>query len=196
MTKRFFLTIALVISGLAAFCQTVMSGDQRTKVMQNIEKKAAATSTLQCSFTQTRTSSLLTDPVVMKGHLSFNKPSDVVWDYDSPQKRTIKVSDNSVTVTADGKTTALNPRIKKMVQGFTSLMMGESGKLLDEKLFDVTMLDCDKTYRAEMTPLRKDMQRLFAKITFRFAKDTCQVEAITLSEREGDEVNIEFEEMK
>lgn len=196
MTKRIFLTIALVISGLAVFCQTVMSGDQRAKVMQNIEKKAAATSTLQCSFTQTRTSSLLTDPVVMKGHLSFNKPSDVVWDYDSPQKRTIKVSDNSVTVTADGKTTELNPRIKKMVQGFTLLMMGESGKLLDEKLFDVTMLDCDKTYRAEMTPLRKDMQRLFAKIIFSFAKDSYQVEAVTLSEREGDEVAIEFYDIK
>ena len=83
-----------------------------------------------------------------------------------------------------------------MVQGFTSLFLNESGKMLDEKLFDVTLLDCGKSYRAEMTPLRKDMQRLFAKIIFRFAKDSYQVEAVTLSEREGDEVNIEFEEMK
>jgi len=194
--KKTLLTLFLLLSVTVAWCQTVLNGTQRTQVMQKIERVAAATNNLQRTFTQTRTSSLLAEPVVMTGKLSFNRPDDVVWEYDSPQQRTIKVSKNNVTVTADGKTTELNPRIKKMVQGFTSLFMNESGKMLDEKLFNVTMLDCDKSYQAEMTPLRKDMQRLFAKITFRFAKDTCQVEAITLSEREGDEVLIEFYDLK
>jgi len=194
--RKTLLTLFLLLSVTAAWCQTVLTGTQRTQVMQKIERVAAATNNIQRTFTQTRTSSLLAEPVVMTGKLSFNRPDDVVWEYDSPQQRIIKVSKNNVTVTADGKTTELNPRIKKMVQGFTSLFMDENGKMLDEKLFDVTLLDCGKTYRAEMTPLRKDMQRLFAKIVFRFAKDSCQVEAITLSEREGDEVNIEFEEMK
>lgn len=194
--KKTLLTLFLLLSVTVAWCQTVLNGTQRTQVMQKIERVAAATNNLQRTFTQTRTSSLLAEPVVMTGKLSFNRPDDVVWEYDSPQQRTIKVSKNNVTITADGKTTELNPRIKKMVQGFTSLFMNESGKMLDEKLFNVTMLDCDKSYRAEMKPLRKDMQRLFAKITFRFAKDTCQVEAITLSEREGDEVLIEFYDLK
>ena len=194
--RKTLLTLFLLLSVTAAWCQTVLTGTQRTQVMQKIERVAAATNNIQRTFTQTRTSSLLAEPVVMTGKLSFNRPDDVVWEYDSPQQRIIKVSKNNVTVTADGKTTELNPRIKKMVQGFTSLFLNESGKMLDEKLFDVTLLDCGKSYRAEMTPLRKDMQRLFAKIVFRFAKDSCQVEAITMSEREGDEVNIEFEEMK
>ena len=194
--RKTLLTLFLLLSVTAAWCQTVLTGTQRTQVMQKIERVAAATNNIQRTFTQTRTSSLLAEPVVMTGKLSFNRPDDVVWEYDSPQQRIIKVSKNNVTVTADGKTTELNPRIKKMVQGFTSLFLNESGKMLDEKLFDVTLLDCGKSYRAEMTPLRKDMQRLFAKIIFRFAKDSYQVEAVTLSEREGDEVNIEFEEMK
>lgn len=194
--RKTLLTLFLLLSVTAAWCQTVLTGTQRTQVMQKIERVAAATNNIQRTFTQTRTSSLLAEPVVMTGKLSFNRPDDVVWEYDSPQQRVIKVSKNNVTVTADGKTTELNPRIKKMVQGFTSLFLNESGKMLDEKLFDVTLLDCGKSYRAEMKPLRKDMQRLFAKIVFRFAKDSCQVEAITLSEREGDEVNIEFDEMK
>lgn len=194
--RKTLLTLFLLLTVTAAWCQTVLTGTQRTQVMQKIESVAAATKNLQRTFTQTRTSSLLAEPMVMTGKLSFNRPDDVVWEYDSPQQRIIKVSKNNVTVTADGKTTDLNPRIKKMIQGFTSLFMDENGKMLDEKLFNVTLLDCGKTYRAEMKPLRKDMQRLFAKIVFRFAKDSCQVEAITLSEREGDEVNIEFEEMK
>lgn len=193
--KRTILALAIMMSCLTAICQTVISGGQRTKVMQDIEDKAASTSSLQCLFTQTRTSSLLAEPIVTKGHLTFSKPNEVLWEYDLPQ-RTIKVSGNSVSVTADGKTTELNPRIKKMIQGFTSLFMNEGGKMLDERLFDVTMLDCGTTYRAVMTPLRKDMQRLFAKITFSFTKDSCQVEAITMSEREGDEVTIEFYDIK
>lgn len=194
--RKTLLTLFLLLTFTAAWCQTVLTGTQRTQVMQKIERVAVATKNLQRTFTQTRTSSLLAEPMVMTGKLSFNRPDDVVWEYDSPQQRIIKVSKSNVTVTADGKTTDLNPRIKKMIQGFTSLFMDENGKMLDEKIFNVTLLDCGKTYRAEMKPLRKDMQRLFAKIVFRFAKDSCQVEAITLSEREGDEVNIEFEEMK
>ena len=194
--KHLFIVFIILLTNLVALCQTPLVGVQREQVINDIESAAVATNSMQRSFVQTRTSSLLTDQIVMKGRFCYTKPSDVIWEYVSPQQRIIKVMGKDVTITTEGNTTLVNPRIKKMVQGFSGMLMGNKAQMLDGMVFNIDIYEEKNTYRALLKPKRRDLQKLFSQMELEFGKETKQVEAITLIERQGDEVKIEFEEMK
>lgn len=194
--KHLFIVFIILLTNLVALCQAPLVGVQREQVINDIESAAVATNSMQRSFVQTRTSSLLTDQIVMKGRFCYTKPSDVIWEYVSPQQRIIKVTGKDVTITTEGNTTPVNPRIKKMVQGFSGMLMGNKAQMLDGRVFKIDIYEEKNTYRAVLKPKRRDLQKLFSQMELEFGKETKQVEAITLIERQGDEVKIEFEEMK
>ncbi len=194
--KHLFIVFIIMLTNLVALCQTPLVGVQREQVINDIESTAVATNSMQRSFVQTRTSSLLTDQIVMKGRFCYTKPSDVIWEYVSPQQRVIKVTGKDVTITTEGNTTPVNPRIKKMVQGFSEMLMSNKAQMLDGRVFNMDIYEEKNTYRAVLRPKRRDLQKLFSQMELEFGKETKQIEAITLIERQGDEVKIEFEEMK
>ena len=69
-------------------------------------------------------------------------------------------------------------------------------KLLDDSMFDITLFDDGKIWRAEMKPLRKDMKRMFSLLTFCFDKKTAVIAVVEMTDAEGNLTQIQFEEKK
>jgi outer membrane lipoprotein-sorting protein len=68
--------------------------------------------------------------------------------------------------------------------------------LFDTSVFDVVLYDEDACWRAEMTPKRRDMKRMFSQLVFRFDKKTKGISRVEFKDASGDVTSIRFEDIK
>ena len=192
--QKYILLLLFFASVCSLHAQTVIEGTQKASLMKNITEKTLGIKTLQRHFTQTKVSSLLANPVVAKGEMTYKSPQTLRWEYLTPnQFLFVLQGDSVITQSSKGKSVS-NVKDNRMMKGISSMIMGcvSGKKLFDEKLFSVTMLDEGGSYVAQMTPKRKDMRRMFNQITFKFDKKSYVINAIVINERSGDTTTIVF----
>ena len=78
------------------------------------------------------------------------------------------------------------------------MIMGSASgkKLFDTSVFDVALYDDNGFWRAEMTPKRREMKRMFSQLVFLFDKQTRGIRRVEFVEAGGDVTSIRFEEIK
>ncbi len=98
----------------------------------------------------------------------------------------------------DGKAEVLEGNSSRMYQGIVSIIMGSASgkKLFDTSVFDIVLYDDDAFWKAEMTPKRRDMKRMFSQLVFRFDKKTKGISRVEFIGSSGDVTSIRFEEIK
>lgn len=137
-------------------------------VVLHAEGKVAVLQTAQARFTQTRTSSLLEEPIVQTGFFAYVAPDSITWIYDGQQ----------------------NAMIPEPMLAF--IKQAVSGDVLTAKsTFDVQ-------WEAEtlvLTPLKKQIKRFFTSIRIRFDNDGVATDLL-LEEPNLDQTQIVFTNMK
>jgi hypothetical protein len=85
-----------------------------------------------------------------------------------------------------------------MYQGMVNLIIGSASgkKLFDTTVFDIVFFDDNGFWRADMTPKRRDMKRMFSQLVFRFDKKTNGISRVEFVSANGDITSIRFEEIK
>jgi outer membrane lipoprotein-sorting protein len=139
---------------------------------------------------------MLAAPIESKGTLSFTAPDEVRWSYTSPQSTTLVIKgDNLSVVTGDGRERKSGNRMSKAM----ATMIRESfvgGSVFNERLFSSKIYDEGNTYRAELKPVRRDMQRMFQSVTVTFDKRNTLVQRLELQEKDGNATVIVFRNQK
>lgn len=200
MKKKAIFIVFLALLATSAGAQTgkPLTETESQTVMAALTETAASMHTLQCRFVQEKISSMLAEPSVAEGTMHFAAPDQLRWEYTSPYAFALVVNGDRIEKVTDGKTEVLDGRSGRMYQGMVGLIMGSAtGKnLFDTTVFDVMLYDDDTFWRAEMTPKRRDMKRMFSQLVFRFDKKTNGISRVEFKDAGGDVTSIRFEDIK
>ena len=200
MKKKAIFIVFLALLATSAGAQTgkPITETESQTVMAALTETAASMHTLQCRFVQEKISSMLAEPSVAEGTMHFAAPDQLRWEYTSPYAFALVVNGDRIEKVTNGKTEVLDGRSGRMYQGMVGLIMGSAtGKnLFDTTVFDVMLYDDDTFWRAEMTPKRRDMKRMFSQLVFRFDKKTNGISRVEFKDAGGDVTSIRFEDIK
>lgn len=188
----------LVVLSLMVSAQTQLSEAQSNELMASLTEVAASMQTMQCRFVQQKTMAMLTEPQVAEGRMYYASPDRLRWEYTAPYAFALVVNGERIVRVTDGKAEVLDAKSGRMYQGIVNIIMDSASgrKLFDTSSFDVVLFDDYAFWRAEMTPKRRDMKRMFRQLVFRFDKKTNCISQVELIEAGGDVTEIRFEEMK
>ena len=196
--KRIMLSVLFVALGLFALAQTQLSEAQSNEIMASLTETATSMQTMQCRFVQSKTMAMLAEPSVSEGRMYFASPDRLRWEYISPYPFALVVNGERIVKVTDGKAEVLEGNSGRMYQGIVSMIMGSaSGKnLFDTSTFDVILYDDGTFWKAEMTPKRRDMKRMFSQLVFHFDKKTQVIDHVEFIGSGGDVTLIRFEEVR
>ncbi len=197
MKKRTILTLLLALLAVGVGAQTPKPLDEAASqtVMAALTEAAASMQTLQCRFVQEKTSLMLAEPSVAEGTMHFAAPDRMRWEYTTPYAFALVVNGERIVKVTDGKAEVVDGKSGRMYQGMVGLIMGSASgkKLFDPTVFDVAMYDNGDCWKAEMTPKRRDMKRMFSQLVFRFDKKTNGISRVEFKDAGGDVTSIRFE---
>ena len=196
--KRLWISLLIVALGLSVTAQTSLTEAQSQQLMATLTKAAASMQTMQCRFVQEKTSTILAEPSVSEGTMHFVSPDRLRWEYLTPFPFALVVNGEHIVKVIEGKTEVLEGNAGRMYQGIVNIVMGSASgqKLFDPTVFDVVLTDDDTFWKAEMTPKRRDMKRMFSQMIFCFDKDTQCISRVQLVETSGDLTTIRFEDIR
>ena len=196
--KKLLLSIVFVAFSLIVSAQTQLSENQSNEVIASLTKAAASMQSMQCRFVQEKTSAMLAEPSVAEGTMHYAAPDRMRWEYTTPYAFALVVNGDRIVKVTDGKTEVLDGNAGRMYQGMVNLIIGSaSGKrLFDTTIFDIILYDDNGFWRADMTPKRRDMKRMFSQLVFRFDKKTNGISRVEFVEAGGGVTSIRFEEIR
>ena len=200
MKKKAILLVLFALLGVSVWAQNgnPLTEAESQKVVAELTEAAASMQTLQCRFVQEKTSTMLAEPSVAEGTMHYVSPDRMRWEYTSPYAFALVVNGDHIIKVTEGKAEKLEGNSSRMYQGIVSIIMGSASgkKLFDMSVFDVVMFDDDTFWRAEMTPKRRDMKRMFSQLVFRFDKKTNGISRVEFKDAGGDVTLIRFEDIK
>ena len=200
MKKKAILLVLFALLGVSIWAQNgkPLTEAESQKVVAELTEAAASMQTLQCRFVQEKTSSMLAEPTVAEGTMHYAAPERMRWEYTKPYAFALVVNGDRIVKVTDGKAEVVDGKSNRMYQGIVSIIMGSASgkKLFDTSVFDVVLYDEDACWRAEMTPKRRDMKRMFSQLVFRFDKKTKGISRVEFKEAGGDITSIRFEDIK
>ena len=163
-----------------------------------LTQAAASMQTMQCCFVQEKTSSMLAEPSMAKGTMHYIAPDKMRWEYIEPYAFALVVNGDHIVKVTDGKSEVLEGKSSRLYQGIVNIIMGSASgkKLFDASVFDVALYDDGTYWRAEMSPKRRDLKRMFSQLVFRFDKKTNGISRVEFKDAGGDVTSIRFEEMR
>ena len=200
MKKKTILLVLFVLLGVSVWAQNEkpLTEIESQKVVAELTEAAASIQTLQCRFMQEKISSMLAEPTVAEGTMHYAAPDRLRWEYTKPYAFALVVNGERIVKVTDGKAEMVDGKSNRMYQGIVSIIMGSASgkKLFDTSVFDVVMYDDNEFWRAEMTPKRRDMKRMFSQLVFRFDKKSKVISRVEFKEAGGDITSIRFEDIK
>ena len=196
--KKLLLSLMFVAVSLMVTAQTQLSESQTQEVIRQLTQVASTMQSMQCRFVQEKTSSMLAEPSVAEGRMHYAAPDRMRWEYATPYAFALVVNGERLVKVTDGKAEVLEGNAGRMYQGMVNLIMGSASgkKLFDTSVFDIVFYDDNGFWRADMTPKRRDMKRMFSQLVFRFDKKTNGISRVEFVSANGDITLIRFEEMK
>ena len=188
-----FVAVSLMVTA-----QTQLSENQTNEVIASLTKAATSMQSMQCRFVQEKTSSMLAEPQIAEGRMYYAAPDRMRWEYTAPYAFALVVNGERLVKVTDGKAEVLEGNAGRMYQGMVNLIMGSASgkKLFDTTVFDIVLYDDNGFWRADMTPKRRDMKRMFSQLVFRFDKKTNGISRVEFVEAGGGITSIRFEEIK
>ena len=188
-----FVAVSLMVTA-----QTQLSENQTNEVIASLTKAAVSMQSMQCRFVQEKTSSMLAEPSVAEGTMHYAAPDRMRWEYTTPYAFALVVNGERLVKVTDGKAEVLEGNAGRMYQGMVNLIIGSASgkKLFDTTVFDIVFYDDNGFWRADMTPKRRDMKRMFSQLVFRFDKKTNGISRVEFVSANGDVTSIRFQEIK
>ena len=188
-----FVAVSLMVTA-----QTQLSESQTQEVIRQLTQVASTMQSMQCRFVQEKTSSMLAEPSVAEGTMHYAAPDRMRWKYTAPYAFALVVNGERLVKVTDGKAEVLEGNAGRMYQGMVNLIIGSASgkKLFDTTVFDIVFYDDNGFWRADMTPKRRDMKRMFSQLVFRFDKKTNGISRVEFVSANGDITSIRFEEIK
>jgi Outer membrane lipoprotein-sorting protein len=197
MTRRiiaiFLLALAMTVTAGAA----ELTDARKQEVIARINSAVSRLHTMSCSFVQTKHLSLLSDKMVSEGRMYYSQPDRLRWEYTSPYKYLFIFNGNKVYVGNDSRKDVIDTNTNKIFKEVARIMMSTvTGTALSNAAdFDTEAAEEKGSWVVTLVPRKKEMRRMFAKITMTFSKSASMISELSIYEKNGDRTDIKFKDV-
>jgi outer membrane lipoprotein-sorting protein len=179
--------VAVAVRAAAAYgaCDTTDS------CLRAIEHAQADTQTIDARFTQTKTVSLLNEPVISTGRFLFKRPDCMRLEIESPRPATIIINGRDISIpgisTSEQQQLSTAPMAAMFVE-LGAMFSGSPAAL--RRHFEVAAQSTDGSIDVTLTPTLAEWQKLFRTIRLRFSEPDFVVSSMRLDDALGDHLEI------
>jgi outer membrane lipoprotein-sorting protein len=160
---------------------------------KSFAQSSQKTNTLKSDFVQEKTLSMLSEKIVSKGKFYFKKENAVRMEYTSPFQYLMVINGNNVYIKDNQKENKMSASSNKLFQSINRIMMDcVKGTVFDNKDFSVKLFESNDSYLAELTPLNKDLKKMFSKINMISGKKDNIVKKVEMHEPSGDKTVLSY----
>ncbi len=193
MNGRLFWVVALLLSATPIWAQSFLLVKDIAALENKLHEASKKTTTIQCSFSQEKNISLLTEKSIAKGKFYFKRESKVMLDYQQPIKNQI-VMDGSRLVLKEGKKiTEMDVNKSRVFRQLNSIIIGSiNGSLFSSKEFSVQLLENSTLVKAELKPTAKMLKKFISSIVILLDKKDFTATRIEMNETSGDNTILTF----
>lgn len=160
---------------------------------QSLSKNTAAVQTIQSDFVQVKHLSLLSDKITSKGKFYFRKEDKVRIEYTTPFQYLLVMNAGQIMVKDEQKTSKINTRNSKTMQSVNRIMIDcMRGTVFSNPDFKVTAYENGTTFLLSLVPANDAMKKMFRQIDVYMAKNSFDVDRLTMTEQGGDFTDMDF----
>jgi len=195
MMKRIVSIIFLLAFGAA--CLKAQDVDIE-RIREDIISQSDKVLSVDCDFTQTRESSLLSDKAVSTGHMTYRRPDYLEWSYKAPFVLTLTVDGSVTSLSRDGHIEELGGKQARMASELTKLIVNNiNGRILkDNKMFSSDLSVIGGQIVITLSPKNKDMKKMWKKLAIYYDRDSRRAGKFEMLEQSGDLTTIIFNNAK
>ncbi|MDR1878451.1 MAG: outer membrane lipoprotein carrier protein LolA [Bacteroidales bacterium] len=170
----------------------LLTNAAKTEVEKKIMEASRNITSLQCKFTEEKSSVLLTHKSVSKGILLYKTPSSLRWEYTHPAVLTLILHQDKVSIrNGKGESLGSGKMFKQLAYFIISTVNGNG--LRDNKDFtvDYYRIQQDKSVLwVKLTPVSKQLKAVYASIEIKISTKDYLATEIILNELSGDKTDI------
>lgn len=194
-TTSILLGLVLMATALRAQNGTPLDNAAATEFLHNMAQTALNTQHLECQFEQQRHVTVLTEPAVSEGRMSYTAPATLSWEYTSPQPMSIGLSNGQCRISNAQGEMNIPPAAQRQIRSLTQLIgsLVDGSALTDSKAFSTALSDLNNgRVQVRLSPKNAKLRKMFEQIDMEIDQRTMRCQTITLLESSGDRTNIEF----
>ncbi|MCC6288251.1 MAG: outer membrane lipoprotein carrier protein LolA [Chitinophagaceae bacterium] len=151
------------------------------------------TNSIKSDFVQEKNLSLLAEKIISKGKFWFKKDNLVRMEYTQPFQYLMILNGTNVYVKDSQKENKVSVKSNKLFQQINKIMVDcVKGEALESSDFTVKIFENNTGYLAALTPVDKNMKKLFKNINMIIEKKSFGVTKIEMHEPSGDNTIINF----
>ena len=193
----FFFLLACMLT-LQAWGQTKLTAEQQKQILEKIDKSASKTTSMQCTFTQTKSMKMLSKKMQSKGVMYFKRPNKLRWQYTAPYDYTFVLNNDKVRIKSTKSTQEINVQGNKIFRQITSIILNSvtGGGLKSSSDFQVEIYKSDNSYFAKLYPKKKEVKQIYSVIEIGFNAQLSMVSTVKMVEKTGDETLVTLSNVK
>jgi outer membrane lipoprotein-sorting protein len=165
---------------------------------QKLAEATQLTNSIESTFNQEKSLSVLSEKIVTKGKFYFRKNNMLRWEYTEPFNYLIILNNGKILVRDEEKENQFDSRANKVFGEINSILLGcAQGTLLnDEKKFQSSYYETPNYYLVRMKPKDPRLKEIFNEICIYFDKVDFSVSRLIMNEVSGDFTTIKFSAKK
>ncbi len=152
---------------------------------------------LSASFVETTSSTLLTTPIVLRGRVVAQRPSNIVLTYDAPDARVVRIIDGHLTVNWPARGLDETRDVRSTLQRAERTIIGKSPDEL-RKLFDITAVDAHDgagTWKVTFVPRRRQLREGVERLHLWIGQQSLLLESLEMELPGGDTRRMDFSDV-
>lgn len=149
--------------------------------------------TIKCDFVQEKELSMLAEKIISRGKFLFKKENAVRMEYMQPFQYLMIINGSRIYIRDSQKENRISAKSGKLFEQINKTMMDcVNGSALSSADFTVKIFENNESYLAELSPVNRDMKKLFQNINLIIARKDYAVTSIEMREPSGDNTIISF----
>lgn len=194
--RSFLLPLLVVIAGAgSAHATDPFAGTRLEEVLNEIDARQKNMKSMEAEFTQTKEMSLLAEAEVSTGTFAYQQPNRVIWEYETPTKVSMLISDGEMTTWYPELGRAEKIEVKQFEDRIFRYLAAGTGALRElTAYFDVRFIERKGSddWIVELDPNSNLVRRRVQKITIWIDKEDYVTNAFEWIEGDGDLTRYEF----
>lgn len=195
---RFSIILLAAFISFQAWGQTRLTEAQQKQIVEKIDRSAQRMTTMQCTFTQTKSMKMLSKKMISKGVMYFKRPSQLRWQYTSPYDYTFLLNGDKIRLKSAKSTKDISVQGNKMFRQITNIILNSitGGSLRSTSDFRLEMYKTGNTYFARLYPKKKELKQVYQIIEIYFSPALDRVSSVKMIEKSGDTTLVELNGIK
>ena len=186
MTLKSLYLAATLCACLAA--STASLSAQEADFAERLRTTSAATRSIECDFTLTRTMSIMASDVVSEGRFYYLRDAGISLEFTQPAGDRITMGRERFQIVSSGRTSVVrvdsNPMLRQLQRMLTACMTGDVEMLREGSQLAFT--DEGVTFVVTITPTDRRARGMVRLITLTFEKQNMSLTTLRMEEASGD----------